>query len=147
MLKRLKNIEVKCEQQLDLIRSQKEKQLDLIGKINAGKTKSIRFYDGTNKKLVDLAKRVRKETKENKNKSFVCTSSHGTQYDFNQYINLNQFGSEIYSGELSLKEAKDKQHEMSILINKLKAYGPTSPPPQKKANLGKKFLTMHTEIL
>ena len=40
-LKRLKTIEGKNEQQLDLIRDQNENQLDLIGKINTDKTKKI----------------------------------------------------------------------------------------------------------
>ena len=37
LLKRLKNIEGKNEQQLDLIRDQGEKELDLIGRINTEK--------------------------------------------------------------------------------------------------------------
>ena len=131
LLKRLKNIEGKNEQQLDFIRDQGEEQLDLIGKINTDKTKSVEFYGKTNKKLVDLVKRVNKETKENKNKSFLCTNANGTQYDFNKYRNLNQLGSEIYSGELSLEKAKGEQHEMLALINKLKGYNPNNPKKVK----------------
>ena len=70
MLKRLKNIEGKNEQQLDLIRDQGDRQLDLIGKINADKTKAIEFYKGLDKKLSDLAKRAKKEDKENS--FFLC---------------------------------------------------------------------------
>ena len=40
-LKRLKNIEGKNEQQLDLIRGQGDRQLDLIGRINTEKIKPI----------------------------------------------------------------------------------------------------------
>ena len=39
MLKRLKNIEGKNEQQLDLIKDQRDKQLGLINKLNGDKTK------------------------------------------------------------------------------------------------------------
>ena len=56
-LKRLKNIEGKNEQQLDLIRDQGNRQLDLIGKINTGRTKAIKFNDGSNKRLINLAKK------------------------------------------------------------------------------------------
>ena len=41
LLKRLKNIEDKNEQQMDLIRDQNKKQLDLIGKISTDKTKKM----------------------------------------------------------------------------------------------------------
>ena len=69
LLKRLKNIEGKNEQQLDLIRDQGYKQLDLIkdqsnkqlnliGKINSEKIKPIEFYDKKNKEAVDLAKKI-----------------------------------------------------------------------------------------
>ena len=49
LLKRLKNIEGKNEQQLDLIKDQGDRQLDLIGKINVEKIKLIEFYDKNNK--------------------------------------------------------------------------------------------------
>ena len=62
MFKRLKNIKNKIEQQLDLIRDQGDRQLDLTGKINTDKTKAIEFYDESNKILIELAKRVEKKT-------------------------------------------------------------------------------------
>ena len=49
LLKRLKNIEGKNKQQLDLIKDQGDRQLDLIGKINAEKIKLIESYDKNNK--------------------------------------------------------------------------------------------------
>ena len=60
LFKRLKNIKNKIEQQLDLIRDQGDRQLDLTGKINTDKTKAIEFYDESNKILIELAKRVEK---------------------------------------------------------------------------------------
>ena len=69
--------------------------------------------------------------RENRNKSFVCTHSNGTQYDFNQYIDLNQFGNDIYSGELSINDAKNEQDNIAVLINKLKNYIPTNPKKVK----------------
>ena len=66
--------------------------------------------------------KIKKVIRENKNKSFVCINKNGTQYDFNQYRDLNQFGNKIYSDEIFLDEAKYEQHKMSILVNKLKGY-------------------------
>ena len=86
--------------QLDLIKDQEDRQLDLIGKMSMGNTQAIDFYDGTNKRLRDLAKRVRKETNENftTNKIFSVTISNKT-FDFNRYTNLANFGSRICNSE------------------------------------------------
>ena len=46
--------------QLDLIKEQEDRQLDLIGKMSMGNTQAIDFYDGTNKRLRDLAKKSSK---------------------------------------------------------------------------------------
>ena len=45
LLKRLKNIEDKTDNQLDLIRDQGDRQLDLIGKTDINKIKSIGFQN------------------------------------------------------------------------------------------------------
>ena len=66
MLKKIKNIEAKNEQQLDLIRDQNEKQLDLIGKTNTDKTKKIEYYDAKNKTAVDLVNKIKKEIRDKK---------------------------------------------------------------------------------
>ena len=141
-MKRIKYIEGKNEQQLDLIRDQGEKQLDLIGKINTDKAKKIGFYD-KNKQAVALVYKINKIIRENKNKKFVCTNSNGTtNYDFNRYRDLNQFGSEIYNKEITLDEAKNEQHEMSIDIVKFRVYGPTSSkkPRQEVLDNAKSFM-------
>ena len=127
LLKRLKNIESKNENQLGLIKDQNEKQLDLIGKTNTDRTKRIGYYNVKKKTAVDLVNKIRKAIRENRNKNFVCTHSNGTQYDFNQYIDLNQFGNEIFSDEISIEDARNEQDNMKILINKLKNYGPSNP--------------------
>ena len=75
---------------------------------------------------MELIKKINKIVQSNKSKSFVCTHSDGTQNDFNQYRVVNQFGSEIYDGKLSIEDAKDEQYEMKILINKLKRCNPTN---------------------
>ena len=71
--------------------------------------------------------KIKKVIRDNRNKNFVCTHSNGTQYDFNQYRDLNQFGNDICNCELSINDARNEQDNMAILINKLKHYGPTNP--------------------
>ena len=51
LLKRRKNIEDKTDNQLDLIRDQENMHLDLIGKTNANKIKSIGFQNERPKML------------------------------------------------------------------------------------------------
>ena len=120
LLKRLKNIEDKNEQQLDLIRDQGDKQLDRTGRINVSNTKAIDFYDGPNKILKNLVDRAREETNENENrdKIFSVTISDKT-FDFNRYTNLTNFGSKIFTKTLSLDKARDEQKEILGMINEL----------------------------
>ena len=51
LLKRLKDIKDKTDNQLDLIRGQRDRQLDRINRMNLNNTKAIDFYDGSDKKL------------------------------------------------------------------------------------------------
>ena len=60
LLKRFKNIESKNEQ-----------QLDLIGKINLGNTKSIGFENERLKELKKLKDKIEAEEKDNKEKKYV----------------------------------------------------------------------------
>ena len=60
LLKRLKNIEDKADNQLDLVRDRGDNQLDLIDE-NAGRTKSIGFK---NRKLAELEKEIKDKEKE-----------------------------------------------------------------------------------
>ena len=46
--------------------------------------------------------------KENKNE----THSDGREYDFNEFRGLKQFGNDIYTGDISIEDAKDEQFKM-----------------------------------
>ena len=65
LLKRLKNIEGKNEQQLDLIRDQGDKQLEKIAQIKSDNKEAVNFYSGTNKEIKKLVDKAIKETAEN----------------------------------------------------------------------------------
>ena len=121
LLKRLKNIEGKNEQQLDLIKDQGDRQLDLIGKINLDGTKSIRLRDERLKNLKkeitekekNIVKKSRSEDKEKgKQAIFSYTGTDNTHFDFNNYVHLMRFAGEVYSEELSSDEARKEAKEM-----------------------------------
>ena len=143
LLKMLKNIEDKTDNQLDLVRDQGDKQLDLIGKTNIGRAKSIGFQNEGNEELKKLEDRIRdkekkirgKDNDKDKDKIFVYTAKYLVTYDFSKYIHLMNFAEDVYKEELPLDEAKDEQKEMLKNINKLKKiiYPKTVPGP-KKAN-------------
>ena len=61
LLKRLKNIEDKTDDQLRAIEDQQDKKLDLIDEFNAGRTRSIGFQ---NERLKNLEKEVKNKEKE-----------------------------------------------------------------------------------
>ena len=74
LLKRLKNIEGKIEQQLELIENQGEKELNLINKGNierdSKQSENQSYLNPEAKKLTD---EINKEIKDNKNKNFLYT--------------------------------------------------------------------------
>ena len=61
LLKRLKNIEDKTDNQLQAIEDQGNKQLDLIGKSYPVRTDNIKFENDEDKKFRDLAIYIKKE--------------------------------------------------------------------------------------
>ena len=63
LLKMLKNIEDKTDNQLDLIRDQGDKKLDLIGRIGTDKTKGIGFQNERNEELKGLEDKLGKKKK------------------------------------------------------------------------------------
>ena len=71
LLKRLKNIEGKNEQQLQAIRDQGERELDMLGSNISDKSKKIKFIC-ENSESVYLLEEVKKMIKENKNKNFYA---------------------------------------------------------------------------
>ena len=121
LLKRLKNIEDKTDNQLLAIRDQEDTQLDLIDEINAGRTKSIGFQ---NERLKNLEKEIRNKEKEiRKNKSrkkreekdraiFNYRATDDTPFCFSDDKKLLNFAEDLYKQDLSLDEAKEEQEEM-----------------------------------
>ena len=129
LLKRLKNIEDKTDNQLDLIRDQGNRQLDLTGKSYTVRTGNIKFENDEDKKLRDLAKYIKKEIRNILKKNFVH-AAYNKIYNFNKETHLGDFANRIYDKELSFKEAKKEQKYFLEEIDELN--GRIEPPRGKQ---------------
>ena len=105
LLKRLKNIEGKNEQQLDAIRDQGENQLDAIKNYVAKKEsfKELEFLDEKQQEREKLSvelRQISKELEEEKEKgNLLCVHINGEPYDFNKFPLLEQLYHDIISGK------------------------------------------------
>ena len=122
-MKKLKNIEGKNEQLLKLTKNRREKQLNLINKINLereSKQLEIQNYlDPEAKRLMD---EINKEIKDNENKNFLCIHSNGKEFNFYKFDNLNLFGNKIFNGKTSIEDALEEQAKMEKLLMGFKKY-------------------------
>ena len=106
LLKRLKNIEGKNEQQLELIKNQGEKQLNLINKSNLEReSKQLEIQSYLNPEAKRLNDEINKEIKDNEDKNFLCKHSNGKECNFYKFANLNLFGNKIFNGKTSIEDA------------------------------------------
>ena len=115
LLKRL-NIEDKTDNQLDLIRDKGDEQLQRIAQIKSTNKEAVNFYSATNKKIKELVDRAIKVTVENieDNKKVFSVKISSDEFDINKYTNLTYFGSKLFTGKISVEEAKDQQQQNLI---------------------------------
>ena len=89
LLKKLKNIEDKNEQQLKPIEDQEEKQLEKLKNINKNKTLKLIDEISKKKKKNDEANKLLSEFKKIdktlEKANFVCTKTDGAPYNFNHF--------------------------------------------------------------
>ena len=123
LFKRLKNIEDKNEKQLKAIEDKNEKQLDT----NSKSLKSISYFSQLSTKAKELFEKIKKEKNDIDPEKFVCVKTDGTIFNFNKFKISLELASNIYMNEKLLKDAENKQHEIKILLNKLRNYNPTKP--------------------
>ena len=103
LLKRLKNIEEKTDNQLDFIRDHENMHLDLIRKTNANKIKSIGFQNERpkmlEKEIKDKEQDIRKKVVLIKKKTqaiFLYTATDNVPFHFNSYTHLMRLAEEVY---------------------------------------------------
>ena len=111
LLKGLKKIEGKNDEQLKAIEDQGKKQFEEIKNINTD-SKSSKMI-GLFSALSSETKELLDELKEGENsidfKGLVCAKSDETIFDFNVFKSSLDFASDIYNDKISLEEAKNSQ--------------------------------------
>ena len=138
-LKRLKNIEDKWK----VIKSNwrlRKKQLDK----DSESLKSISYFDQLTTRAKELYERIKKGKKDIDPEQIVCVKSDGTIFNFNKFKVSLDLASNIYRDKSSLKDAKNEQNEIRILLNKLRKYNPTKP---KKIKAKKETLSAAEKLL
>ena len=127
LLKRLKNIEGKSEQQLDAIKNQGKKQLQIFTKKTnqADKFENVSFRNKLDSKAKEAYDEIQEQGKKiDYTKLVYIGSSAKHHYDFTINLDLKTFAESLYNGNLSLKVAKLKQRNMEFEIDKLDDYNP-----------------------
>ena len=149
VLKRLKDIEGKNEEQLTAIKDQGKRQLRLVedhGKrqldeIKNNRTdsrlKKISLLSELNQAAKEPLKELIKENNDIDTKKRICVKTDETLYSFNIFKHSLEFASNIYSGKISLKEAENKTIQNACNNEKTKNLHSKKslPPPKKKKQL------------
>ena len=113
LLKRLKNIEGKNEQQLEAIRDQGGRQLEAIKDFSApSKQKEIKFADEESQESKILRYEIKKRDRGYRNKKLVLVHSNRTLYDFSRFKGFCNFVHDIYDGNISTEDAKKEQDDL-----------------------------------
>ena len=120
LLKRLKNIEDKTDNQLRAIEGRKDNQLDLVKNQKTKQSHPIGKIKFSDEKLNKLSEDVIKKTKKYEDEDLEYTVAKGDKYNVNPYKNLEGFVKKIVNGEISIKKAKEQQDELWNLIYKMK---------------------------
>ena len=87
-MKRLKNIESKNEQQLELIKNQGEKQFNLTNESDLEKeSKRLEIQSYLNPEAKRLIDEINKEINDKEDKNFLCIHSNGKEFRFYKFAN------------------------------------------------------------
>ena len=105
LLKRLKNIEGKNEEQLKAIEDE-GKQLDAIKNITNKNLKAISYFTQLSPEAKELYQRFKKEINDIDPEKFVCVKSDGTIFNFNKFKNSLDLASNIYRNKELLKDSE-----------------------------------------
>ena len=103
LLKRLKNLESKNEEQLRKIKDQGKRQLhEIKSKSNDTKVlKAIRFFSNLSQAAKELLDEIKKEKNNINPEKLVCVHTNGTLYEFNVFKSSLEFASSIYGCKIS----------------------------------------------
>ena len=91
-----------------------------------------------------MFEKIKKEKNDIDPEKFVCVKTDGTIFNFNQFKNSIDLASNIYRDNKLVKDAENEQHDIKVLLNKLRNYNPTKP---KKIKVKQETLSAAEKIL
>ena len=86
---------------------------------------AISYFNQLCAKAKELYGRIIKEKNDIDPEKFVCVKADKAIFNFNKFKISLDLASNIYRNKKLLKDAENKQHEIKILLNKLRKYNPT----------------------
>ena len=119
LLKRLKNIEGKNEEQL-------KNQLKLIENNSSDKNsfKGIRFLSNISEEAKEVLHKIKELNNEINYNKLVRVHTNGRVYTFIIFRRLENLTRDIFSADISIKQVKTRQNEMENLLSSLNRYSP-----------------------
>ena len=136
----LKNIESKNEQQLEAIRDQGHRKLNLINKSILRSRPEKREIES-----VLLINEVNEIVEGFEDKDFSIIHSNRKVHDFKKITYLNRFGSKLFSSKISIADAIKEQVKMEQLFKSLKGYNTSNTKKKKSEKM--KLRRMKKEFL
>ena len=113
--------------------------------------KSISYFSKLSTKAKELFEKIKKEKNDIDPEKIVCVKTDGTIFNFNKFKNLIDLASNIYRDNNLLRDAENKQHNVKILLNKLRNCNPTKPKKieakKETLNAAEKLLNNRQEVI
>ena len=122
LLKRLKNIEVKNEEQSKAIENQGRKQLDEIRNISSDSKplQEINYFGELNSGAKKLYNQIKEEKSNLNSEKLACVQNDGTIHNFNVFKNSLEFASDI-QWQKFIKRHRKKRTQNVYIIDKSKS--------------------------
>ena len=86
---------------------------------------AISYFSQLSAKTKEFYEKIKKEKNDIDPEKFVCVKADGTVSNFNKLKKSIDLASNTYRDKKLLKDAKNEQHDIKILLNKLRNYNPT----------------------
>ena len=124
LLKRLKNIEGKNEEQLKVLKDQLEKQ-PIISKVKNRNFNNVSFRNLLDDKSMKVFDEIRYQDEiiDYSRLNFIGSSKKYT-FKFGDFMSLGNLAENIYNGNVSLDAAKQEQRKMENMLERFIDYNP-----------------------
>ena len=121
LLKRLKNVAGKNEEQLKAIKDQEEKQLNILSnkQNKEANLNNLSFKNKLDFESNKVSNDIKEQNKKNNYAKLVCNGSGNHYHNFTIFLTSWRFTESIYSGNLSLEAEKIKQRNTENMIKHL----------------------------